>query len=42
MKAYTLKFKQKVNGNIDDIFSFFSNSENLEIITSDRYFKKEI
>ena len=33
MKVYTLKYKQLINKNLDDVFSFFSNPENLSKIT---------
>ena len=33
MKIYTLKFRQKINRNINDVFNFFSNPENLAHIT---------
>ena len=33
MKVYKLKFKQVINSSLDDVFSFFSNPENLSKIT---------
>ena len=36
MKIYTLKFTQKINRRIDEVFSFFSNPENLSDITPSR------
>ena len=33
MKIYTLKYKQFINENLDEVFSFFSNPENLSTIT---------
>jgi len=36
MKIYTLKFKQKINRKIDEVFPFFSNPENLSHITPSR------
>ena len=36
MKVYKLKFKQVINSSIDDVFSFFSNPENLSKITPEK------
>ena len=36
MKIYTLKFKQKINRKIDEVYPFFSNPENLSYITPSR------
>ena len=36
MKLYTLKYKQIIDSNIDDVFLFFSNPENLSNITPKR------
>ena len=33
MKVYKLRFKQEINSNIDEVFSFFSNAGNLAKIT---------
>tara|TARA_Y100001960_G_C14523227_1_gene752385 strand:- start:472 stop:933 length:462 start_codon:yes stop_codon:yes gene_type:complete len=33
MKIYTLKYKQIINDDLDNVFSFFSNPENLSKIT---------
>ncbi len=33
MKVYKLKFKQVINSSLDEVFSFFSNPENLSKIT---------
>ena len=33
MKVYTLKFEQKINKSIEEVFSFFSKPENLALIT---------
>ncbi len=33
MKVYTLKFEQKINKPIEEVFSFFSKPENLALIT---------
>ena len=36
MKVYKLKFKQVINSSLDDVFSFFSNPENLSKITPEK------
>ena len=33
MRVYSLKYKQKINRPIEEVFSFFSNPENLSTIT---------
>ena len=33
MKVYSLHYKQKINKSIEEVFDFFSNPENLSIIT---------
>ena len=36
MKVYKLQFKQTINKPINEVFSFFSNPENLALITPER------
>ena len=36
MKVYKLKYSQVINANIDEVFDFFSNPENLSILTPEK------
>jgi len=36
MKVFKLRYSQTINANMDEVFSFFSNPENLSILTPEK------